>query len=559
MHTLLSSNHSPSIRRCHNVTRALTKTMPLILAGFLTLAVLGVALPILRFMLSTLRPRNYPPGPRPCIGLGNLHQLPPSRSFLAFSAWTSTYGPVIGLKIGSINLVVLNRARHVRQLMQEQSAALSARPRLPIPSKYIFPSDENHPLWSDSEHHQRMRRALIHHTSPSGIADAAPVIRALVARLTYSLLEGKDFNRPFHTWAYDIALALLFGRTTEDAGQDWMDDYLGTQRRFVTLIEPGIAQLAGIFPVLGWLPERYASWKRDANLVRDRFNTTWGTLVRLVKQETSGSKKGERGAGGYESVVTRLYRENLAKTGETIFPDREIELIAGATLDAISGTMLSTALFLVQALAANPSIQRRAQAEVDEVWTREGIPTGIDVGKMPFISACVTEILRWRPPLPLSVPRMCLSDQLVDNYRIPAGSTIAPNVWAIHHDPEEYDRPDEFDPDRFIRNPNGTKRVPEETSGPKKPLYVFGLGRRACPGDQLALMELRVMAAFLLWSFDIVAEEEMDCSPETGILEGITVTPKPFRVRFIPRDGAVQKVVLEEWNKGNQFIADRLH
>ena len=557
--------------------------MPFIFTGFLALTALAITLPIIRFIISTLRPRNYPPGPRPIIGLGNLHQLPPSRSFLTFSAWgASKYGPVIGLKIGATNLVVLNNARHVRQLMQEQSAALSARPRLPIPSKYIFPNDDNHPLWNDAEHHQRMRRALIHHTGPAGVADAAPIIRALTARLIHSLLVGEEFNRAFRVWSYDLALAVLFGRTTSTAtacegkgkGEGervgtcnaGLDEYIDTQRRFVKLIEPGIAQLAGIFPVLDWLPERYASWKRDASLVRVEVNTAWGMLVSSVKRELemSDTKKGGEsggGAGGYESVVRRLYRENLTKASETIFPDREIELIAGATLDATFGSMLSTAMFLVQALAASPSIQRQARAEVDEVWTREGIPGYIDVGRMPFISACVTEVLRWRPPLPLGLPRMCLSDQVVDGYRIPAGSTIATNVWAIQHDPEEYERPDEFNPERFIRNPNGTKHVANGNNDPaaRRPLYIFGLGRRACPGDQLALVELRVMTAFLLWSFDIVAEEAVDCSPETGFSEGITVAPKPFKVKFIPRCDGVKKAILEEWDRGNQFIVNHLH
>ncbi|KAK5659314.1 hypothetical protein OQA88_1407 [Cercophora sp. LCS_1] len=477
-----------------------------------------------------------------------------TKSFLTFTAWSKTsLGPIIGLKIGPTNLVVLNHPSPVRHLLQESSAALSARPKLPIVQKYIFPNDDDHPLWSNAEDHALMRRALIHHTSAVGITQAAPLLRAFAGRLAKDLGDGVDFNEALHTWAYDIALAVQFGKTTADMGPGWMLEYREVHRCFLRVVEPGVAQLAGIWPIVAWLPDWMAGgWKKDAEQARRGFDETYGLLV--------GDTKGTGGGGRFESMVSRYHRETEEKrkngSKEGRLDKRGMELVAGSVLDASAGTVLSTMLFLVQALAKFPEVQRKAQAEVDEAWGRNGgLPGDIDTAQLPYVSACVLEVLRWRPPLPLSVPRMCLADQTVDGYRIPAGTTVVTNVWAIQHDPDAYDRPEEFEPERFLRHPLGKNGPVGENDGRKQPLPAFGTGRRACPGDQLALHQMGIAIAILLWAYGVVSEGEIDCSPETGILEGLAVTPSPFHVKFLPRDQGVEQSVLEEARRANVSLA----
>lgn len=80
------------------------------IAGFLLL----LFLPLLRWVLSTFRPQNFPPGPPTIPGLGNLHQIPPSKPFLKFHEWSKQYGDLVSLKMAANNLVIINSPKIVR-------------------------------------------------------------------------------------------------------------------------------------------------------------------------------------------------------------------------------------------------------------------------------------------------------------------------------------------------------------------------------------------------------------------------------------------------------------
>ena len=75
------------------------------------------------------------------------------------------------------------------------------------------------------------------------------------------------------------------------------------------------------------------------------------------------------------------------------------------------------------------------------------------------------------------------------------------NIWAISHDPDEYDRPDEFIPERFLENPTGTKHGGQsggERDLQRESVYAFRDGRRECPGQQYGLDALHVAFALVL-------------------------------------------------------------
>ena len=82
------------------------------------------------------------------------------------------------------------------------------------------------------------------------------------------------------------------------------------------------------------------------------------------------------------------------------------------------------------------------------------------------------ELLRWNPPLPVSIPKKTTQDDMYRGYFIPAGATVIENIWAVFRDPDIYPDPEGFNPDRFLKDGEINPLIfnPEDR--------VFGSGRR---------------------------------------------------------------------------------
>lgn len=101
---------------------------------------------------------------------------------------------------------------------------------------------------------------------------------------------------------------------------------------------------------------------------------------------------------------------------------------------------------------------------------------------------------------------------------------IMANAWAANHDPAHFDKPEIFNPDRFV----GVEGYPG--------LYPFGIGRRSCPGDNFALNTLIIMLSKLAFSFDFAFDGQApDFSIEKGYNAGVVLSPKTFPVKFMRR------------------------
>ncbi|THU84631.1 cytochrome P450-like protein, partial [Dendrothele bispora CBS 962.96] len=107
------------------------------------------------------------------------------------------------------------------------------------------------------------------------------------------------------------------------------------------------------------------------------------------------------------------------------------------------------------------------------------------------------------------------------------------NHRAILHSEELYQDPLKFDPDRFLEDGK------ESECSPNPELYVFGFGRRICPGRYLALESAWNLIACLLATCDVIQPLKEDpkamIDPVLDFAEGIIVHPKPYNCRIVPR------------------------
>ncbi|KAK7037684.1 hypothetical protein VNI00_010910 [Paramarasmius palmivorus] len=172
-----------------------------------------------------------------------------------------------------------------------------------------------------------------------------------------------------------------------------------------------------------------------------------------------------------------------------------------------------TSFFLMMSLY--PDVQKRAQEELHNVVGQERLPVLDDRKNLPYVNALINEVMRWAPPAPLGVPHRVTKEDEYMGYRIPGGATVYANIWAITHDPEVYKDPETFDPTRYLR----------ETPEPDSRKFVFGFGRRVCPGAQFAEDSLFFNIARILSTFDIrkaVDENGHEVEPKVEFTSAVT-------------------------------------
>jgi cytochrome P450 len=176
----------------------------------------------------------------------------------------------------------------------------------------------------------------------------------------------------------------------------------------------------------------------------------------------------------------------LAISDEDICNDLLIFMLAGHDTTA---TALTYALW---ALGHHRDVQDRVAAEAAAIGDRELTPE--DVGSLGYTVQVLREALRLCPPA-AGVGRKAERDIAVDGYRVEAGSLILVGIYALHHDPELWPRPEVFDPDRFS---------PEASKGRDRWNFLpFAGGARSCIGEHFAMLETTLALATIARSVRI--------------------------------------------------------
>ncbi|KAF9646882.1 cytochrome P450 [Thelephora ganbajun] len=126
----------------------------------------------------------------------------------------------------------------------------------------------------------------------------------------------------------------------------------------------------------------------------------------------------------------------------------------------------------ILAMVLHPHVLKKAQEEIDQLLGGERLPQYSDRPNLPYVSAVFKEIVRWRPPTPLSIPHRSMQDDVYEGYFIPAGTAVIENVWAMSRDESIYPDPETFNPERFIKDGH----INPEVQDPEK--FMSGHGRR---------------------------------------------------------------------------------
>ncbi|XP_071604500.1 steroid 17-alpha-hydroxylase/17,20 lyase isoform X3 [Heliangelus exortis] len=174
-------------------------------------------------------------------------------------------------------------------------------------------------------------------------------------------------------------------------------------------------------------------------------------------------------------------------------------------------------------------VQRKIQEEMDQKIGLARHPHLRDRPLLPYLEATISEVLRIRPVSPLLIPHVSLADTSIGEYSIPKGARVIINLWSVHHDEKEWDKPEEFNPRRFLDEKG------QHIHSPSPSYLPFGAGIRVCLGEILAKMELFLFLAWMLQRFTLECPQDQPLPSLEGKF-GVVLQVQKFQVKARLRD-----------------------
>src|SRR5262245_52249882 len=409
------------------------------------------------------RPR-LPPGPAaPFFGLGLARKLRDDPLALA-TELASQFGALASFSLGPYRAVVVNHPALVREVLVTKAKYFRKLPRV---MRVLSQLDGNGLAVNQGASWLRQRRLL----QRAFVAQRLGHFAEVTVATTHQWLAGRTGGMGFDVTDVMMRLSLaillraLFGVELPPDRAAIVCEAVG---ELSELLMKEMGQPLGL---PDWLPGGERRRKRRALGVMD------GLIRELLRRR--------RAAGRPEDVLGLLSGPGI--DNQTRARDEVLTL-----LHAGHETMAAGLAWTCYLLAAHPDVQENVAQEVD------GLPkwrpaTVEDLPRLCRIGRVVKESLRLYTPTWTLFPRQAISEANVGGYSVPRGSWVFIFPYALHRDPRWFDRPGEFDPERF---------APGRVEGIVPGAYIpFGAGSHLCPGARFATAAMTLTVATILRDF----------------------------------------------------------
>ncbi|KAJ8403546.1 hypothetical protein AAFF_G00348720 [Aldrovandia affinis] len=450
-------------------------------------------------LLTVLFLQSFVTGQRPGASLPCLPSLPILGSLLSlrddlpphllFTDLGRKYGGLFALYVGPYYTVVVNDFRHAREVLLQRGKEFAGRPKM-VTTELLSREEGTSKLQTIvcEEATSLCKDLLAIAGQPS---DPGPALMRAVTNVVCSLVFGSTYQH------HDPELKVVM---------EYNDGIVQTIAR---------GGLVDIFPWLKIFPNKDLTRLKECIRVRDKLL----------------NRKLEEHKASYSSEVTRDLMDALLKgqrsSGEeSRITDDHLLMTAADAFGAGVETTSTTLLWVLAFLLHHPEVQERIHRELDEQIGRDRAPCLGDRGRLPYLESTLCEVMRIRPVSPVLIPHVAMQDSSIGGHCIPKGTRVLVNMWSIHHDPQQWEEPEKFKPERFLDS-EGCRFSP--------PYFLpFGAGPRVCVGESLAKLELFLFVSWLLQRFAFSVPPGAP-PPDLQGRFGVVLQPLRYTVSVTPR------------------------
>ncbi|XP_055779382.1 cytochrome P450 2J2-like [Salvelinus fontinalis] len=483
---------------------------------------------VLADLLKNKTPKNFPPGPWSWPFVGNMFQFDPAKMHLQFEECEKKYGKIFSLRIPSANQgskwVILSGYEMVKEALVHNGDSFVDRPSIPLFEAIYVGSQamgSKGVIMSNGYPWKQQRRFALSTLRNFGLGKKSlePSIQVEAQCLNEAIQseQGKPFSPQIlmNNAVSNVICCLVFGDRFEYS-DDQFQTLLKTMNEIVYL-EGGF--WAGMYNMMPWVMRRVPGPHR-------RIFTGWKEVISFINIRIQEHMKDNDPSSPRDFIDCFL--NEIEKCEDDTRAGFNLENLSFCTLDLfVAGTeTTSTTLYWGLLFMINyPEIQAKVQAEIDAVVRSSRQPSMEDRDSMPYTDAVIHETQRMGNIIPLNVSRMATKDTEVGGYTIPKNTIVLGTLQSILFDESEWETPHTFNPGHFLD---------QEGKFRKRDAFLpFSLGKRVCPGEQLAKMELFLFFTSLLQRFTFFSPPGVE--PSLDFQMGVTHSPKPYQLCATPR------------------------
>ncbi|KAJ0986589.1 hypothetical protein J5N97_004945 [Dioscorea zingiberensis] len=442
--------------------------------------------------------------------LGHLHLLrKPVHQSLASIA--SKHGHVLRLRFGSRPVLVVSSPSAAEECFTKNDIIFANRPCI-LSAKQLW-YDNTAFVFSPFNPRWRAHRRFtsLHALTPSRLSKLLSEIRLLLRGLYSDDREG--FQKiEIRSWFFELTVNLVMGMISGKR-------YSGEEKRSLKkLLEEiflfsGATSMEDFVPLARWLG--FSSMRRRIEATAKEMDEF---LQGLIEERRKLGKWKESSSTIIDIMLTLQDKE------PEDYNDVSIKGILESLITGGAETTPGTMEWAMALLLNHPEAMTKARAEIEEHVGHARLVMESDISKLRYLNNVIKETLRLFPTGPLLIPHESSEDCTVAGLHVPKGTMLLVNAYAMQRDPELWEDPLEFKPERFDAESNGDQGYKY------KP---FGSGRRRCPGETMAWKVIGLTLASLIQCFqwERVGEELVDLSEGMGLSMPMTT---PMEVMYKP-------------------------
>ncbi|XDV39961.1 hypothetical protein PO909_009132 [Leuciscus waleckii] len=458
------------------------------------------------------------PGPFSLPLLGNMLDLAQDHLPIHLTALAHRYGNIYRLNCGSTTMVILNSSEIIREALIKKWSDFAGRPHS-YTADIVSGGGRTISLGDFSEEWKAHRR-VVHSALQRCTTDSLhSVIEKQAHHLCQVLRDYKgkavDLSEDFTVAASNVITTLTFGKTYDKSSEE-LQKLQDCLNKIVSLWgSPWISALDS-FPLLRKLPNPPFSRLMKEVARRDE----------LIGKHIEEFKRSDHKEGGtLTSSLLQCLEPPQGAANQMTLTNTHVHMTIVDLL--IGGTETTAALlnWTVAFLLHRPEVQNKVYEELCGVLDVR-YPQYSDRHRLPYLCALINEMLRLRPVAPLAVPHRAIRNSSIAGHFIPKNTIIIPNLYGAHHDPDVWNDPYSFKPERFLEDGGGSLRA----------LIPFGGGARLCLGEAVAKMEMFLFTAYLLRDFQFLPASKEEPLPDLRGVASVVLKVKPYAIIAHPRE-----------------------